>query len=85
LLDLDKTTITRPLKPLLQKRWLALEVRKDGREKWVTLTMDGQQQIERARPAWDRAQARMRKALPTGLWELFIRSLPKLADLSGRA
>jgi DNA-binding MarR family transcriptional regulator len=85
LLDLDKTTITRTLKPLLEKGWLTLEVGEDGREKWVALTMAGAQQLERGRPAWDKAQARMKEALPRGMWDLFIESLPKLADLSEEA
>ena len=85
LLDLDKTTVTRTLKPLLQKGWLALEGGRDGREKWVTLTGAGEQQIQRARPAWDKAQARMKSALPVGMWDVLMGSLPKLADLSGHA
>jgi DNA-binding MarR family transcriptional regulator len=85
LLDLDKTTITRTLKPLFQKGWLAQKAGKDGREKWVKLTRAGEQQIRHARPAWEQAQARMREALPAGMWDLFMESLPKLADLSGRA
>jgi DNA-binding MarR family transcriptional regulator len=85
LMDLDKTTITRTLKPLFQKGWLALESGRDGREKWVKLTSEGKGQIQRARPAWEKAQARMKKALPEGMWELFMGSLPKLAELSGRA
>ena len=82
LLDLDETTVTRTLKPLFEKGWLNHQEGEDRREKWIALTAAGQKQIERARPAWDNAQARMRKALPKGMWESLIESLPKVAALS---
>jgi DNA-binding MarR family transcriptional regulator len=82
LLDLDKTTVTRTLKPLFEKGWLALKAGEDGRERWVALTEAGAKQIERGRPAWDKAQARMKEALPRGMWDVFIETLPKLAELS---
>jgi len=85
LLDLDKTTITRTLKPLFQKGWIEHEGGDDRREKWIALTPDGRQQVERARPAWAKAQARMREALPGGMWDSLIESLPKVAELSERA
>jgi DNA-binding MarR family transcriptional regulator len=85
LLDLDKTTITRTLKPLFQKGWLVLESHTDAREKWVKLTKTGREQIQRARPAWEKAQGRMKRALPPGMWDLFMGSLPKLAELGASA
>jgi DNA-binding MarR family transcriptional regulator len=85
LLDLDETTVARTLKPLFEKGWLAHDKGEDRREKWITLTGAGRKQIDRARPAWEKAQARMRKALPKGLWELLIESLPKVAESGGKA
>jgi DNA-binding MarR family transcriptional regulator len=85
LLDLDETTIARTLKPLFQKDWLRHEEGKDRREKWITLTPKGRQQLERARPAWDRAQSRLKKVLPVGMWDSLIESLPMLAECGERA
>jgi DNA-binding MarR family transcriptional regulator len=84
-LDIDETTIVRTLKPLFQKGWLGHEEGKDRREKWITLTPAGRQQAERARPAWERAQARMRKVLPDPIWDSLIESLPRVAELSEHA
>jgi DNA-binding MarR family transcriptional regulator len=81
-LDIDETTIVRTLKPLFQKGWLGHEEGKDRREKWITLTPAGRQQAERARPAWERAQARMKKVLPGPMWNSLLESLPKVAELS---
>ncbi len=85
LLDLDETTIARTLKPLFQKGWLQHEEGKDRREKWITLAPSGRQQLEHARPAWDRAQTRLKKVLPAGMWDLLIESLPTLAECGERA
>src|SRR5579863_3885749 len=85
LLDIDETTIVRTLKPLIQKGWLGHEEGKDRREKWINLAPAGQRQMERARPAWERAQARMRSVLPTPLWDSLLETLPKIAELSERA
>jgi DNA-binding MarR family transcriptional regulator len=84
-LDIDETTIVRTLKPLFKKGWLGHEEGKDRREKWIALTPAGRQQAERARPAWERAQARMRKVLPEPIWDSLIESLPKVAELSEQA
>ena len=85
LLDIDETTIARTLKPLFHKAWLQHEKGKDRREKWIALAPAGQQQLERGRPAWERAQARIKKALPAGIWESLIDSLPKVAEYGERA
>jgi DNA-binding MarR family transcriptional regulator len=85
LLDIDETTIVRTLKPLFLKGWLGHEEGMDRREKWITLTTAGRQQAARARPAWERAQARLRKVLPEPIWDSLLESLPKVAELSERA
>lgn len=80
LIDLDETTVVRTLKPLFQKEWLASKEGQDRREKWINLTGAGKRQLEQARPAWEKAQARIRAALPSGLWETLMGSLPKVAE-----
>ena len=85
LLDLDETTVTRTLKPLFEKGWLEHEEGKDRREKWITLTAGGRQQLEHGRPAWNRAQGRIKRALPKGMWESMLESMPKIAELSESA
>lgn len=85
LLDLDETTIARTLRPLFQMGWIQHKQGKDRREKWIALSPSGRQQLERSRPAWDRAQARMKKVLPAGMWDSLIESLPVLAEYGERA
>ncbi|WP_447730805.1 MarR family winged helix-turn-helix transcriptional regulator [Pseudoxanthomonas suwonensis] len=58
-LGMDRTTLTRNLRPLLRDGLLA-EVRdEDPRRRVVALTAAGRQRLARARPLWQRAQRRI--------------------------
>jgi DNA-binding MarR family transcriptional regulator len=60
---MDRTTLTRDLKPLEKQGLLTVEVGEDRRERKVTLTLQGQQVLARALPLWEKAQARIEKGL----------------------
>jgi DNA-binding MarR family transcriptional regulator len=83
--SLDETTLTRNLRPLLDAGWAAIEPGEDRREKLVRLTAAGAAKLTRARPAWERAQARMRSRLPKADWSSLLAVLPELARLAGEA
>ncbi|MCW5623593.1 MAG: winged helix-turn-helix transcriptional regulator [Burkholderiales bacterium] len=56
-LDMDRTTLTRNLKPLLQVGWVALEPSPDdARVRLVLLTPTGAEQWRAARSYWQSAQ-----------------------------
>lgn len=84
-LGVDETTLTRTLRPLLEKGWLHLKEGNDRREKMISLTKSGRRQIELALPAWERAQARIKRVLPPGLWDAMMESLPMVARASEKA
>jgi len=84
-LGIDETTLTRTLRPLLEKGWLDLREGNDRREKLISLTKSGRRQTQLALPAWERAQARIKKVLPAGLWEALMEALPQVARASERA
>jgi DNA-binding MarR family transcriptional regulator len=75
----DETSLTRSLRPLVDARWVAVRTGDDRREKWFTITAAGVAKLEEARPAWERAQARMRALLPEGAWQDLLATLPELA------
>jgi DNA-binding MarR family transcriptional regulator len=66
LTSLDETTLTRNLRPLIDAGWVAIRPGEDRREKLVRLTDAGAAKLREARPAWERAQERMRSRLPGG-------------------
>jgi DNA-binding MarR family transcriptional regulator len=54
---LDRTTLTRNLRPLRTRSWVEIGRGADLRERTVSLTRAGQAAIARGIPAWERAQA----------------------------
>jgi DNA-binding MarR family transcriptional regulator len=69
---LDRTTITRNLRPLQKAGYLAItRSPSDARAQIVTLTKKGEKTVEALYPLWQRAYQRIRAALgPRGLAEL---------------
>jgi DNA-binding MarR family transcriptional regulator len=82
---LDETSLTRALPPLVDRGWVAVREGKDRRERLVSITAAGTAQLVKARPAWERAQGRLRSALPAGVWENLMDVLPELTRLTDAA
>jgi DNA-binding MarR family transcriptional regulator len=78
----DETSLTRGLRPLVDARWVAVRTGDDRREKWFRLTAEGVAKLEEARPAWERAQARIQALLPEGVWRGLMETLPEVARLT---
>ena len=83
--SLDETTLTRNLRPLIDAGWVVIDSGEDRREKHVRLTDAGTAKLKEARPAWDRAQERMRSRLPKAAWSSLLTVLPDLARLAEEA
>lgn len=84
-LAVDKTTISRNVKVLERSGWVVVERGQDGRERLASLTEAGAKKLASARPAWDRAQERMRAALSAGGFDAIRRELPDVALAAMRA
>ena len=74
--SLDETTLTRSLRPLKKSGWVTIRAGADRREKLVAITEAGKEKVEQARPAWSRAQERLRRALPDRTWDSLFAALP---------
>ena len=83
--SLDETTLTRNLRPLIDSGWVAIGSGEDRREKLVRLTKAGAAKLRNARPAWARAQKRMRSRLADGAWSSLLAAIPDLARLADEA
>ncbi|MCB1036348.1 MAG: MarR family transcriptional regulator [Acidobacteria bacterium] len=79
LLALDSTTLSRTLKPLEQMGWISNRPGRDRRERWLALTADGRNQLERSQPAWDQVQDRLRERLGAEAWEELLPLLARVA------
>jgi DNA-binding MarR family transcriptional regulator len=78
----EETTLTRNLRPLVDAGWVAVRTGDDRREKWFKISSGGVAKLEEARPAWERAQARMQGLLSEGEWQRLLAVLPEIAKLS---
>jgi DNA-binding MarR family transcriptional regulator len=78
-LALDRTTLTRNLKPLAQEGLLTSAAGRDQRTRMVTLTPQGEEALLRALPLWEQAQAHM----VAGMGQAQVAAL--LAQLSATA
>ena len=52
----------------------------DRREKLVAITAAGKAKLQQGRPAWSKAQERMRRALSGETWEALFSALPEVTQ-----
>ncbi len=78
ILGMDRTTLTRTLKPLIAARLLVLEPGDDKRSKRIALTELGRSTWERAKPLWRAAQ----DEIETKLGPQQVKTLHDLLDTS---
>ena len=81
----DETSLTRSLRPLVEAGWVAVRAGDDRREKWFRITDAGLAKVKEARPAWERAQARMQRLLPEEAWRGLMEILPEVAQLTAES
>ena len=62
-MQLDPSTLTRNLQPLIARGWLALEAGDDARSRRVVATPDGRALRTEAQRAWKRAQLALNERL----------------------
>jgi DNA-binding MarR family transcriptional regulator len=62
-LSVERTTLTRNLRPLIAKGWVTVDEGDDRRIHTVTITEAGRAQARKALPAWRAAQASARSKL----------------------
>jgi len=62
-LAMERTTLTRNIRPLEQKGWLAISPEGYRRVRTLKLTASGQRKLESAIPLWKEAQQRMEQKL----------------------
>jgi DNA-binding MarR family transcriptional regulator len=74
-LVMDRTTLTRNLKPLLSKGWISTTRDQDQRVRRIALTETGRQVLDAALPLWRAAQSRLVGRLGPERWSGFLDDL----------
>ena len=72
---MDRTTLTRNLKPLVSKGFVRIDQDKDQRVRRISLTEMGKDTFQAALPLWQTAQSRLVSALGHQRWSGFIGDL----------
>jgi DNA-binding MarR family transcriptional regulator len=55
-IGMDRTTLTRNLRPLTRARWVTARIGKDRRQRLLQLTAAGRRKLFRSLPLWEEAQ-----------------------------
>jgi len=74
-LVLDRTTLTRNLKPLMDRGLIETVEAADRRVRRLRLSRDGEAALGEARPRWEKAQARMILRLGPDHWQRLLDDL----------
>lgn len=82
-LVMDRTTLTRNLKPLIRDGLLMVVAGKDQRSREVSLTPVGLQKLQQAIPLWKEAQRRIRKSLGGGRLDQLLGDLQAVVNAAG--
>ncbi|HEV3482808.1 MAG TPA: MarR family winged helix-turn-helix transcriptional regulator [Candidatus Acidoferrales bacterium] len=72
ILAMDSTTLTRTLEIMRRRSWIATRYGKDRRERWLRLAKEGEVQLKRALPHWEKVQARLRRRFGNERWNDFM-------------
>ena len=74
-LVMDRTTLTRNLKPLVQKGLIRIDHGEDQRVRRISLTDDGRRVFQDALPYWQQAQAQLVEGLGYDRWSSLLDDL----------
>jgi DNA-binding MarR family transcriptional regulator len=75
----DRTTLTRNLKPLLASDWVHVGTEGWRRSKAVRLTAEGKSRLTRAKNFWSGAQAQFLKKFGASAWKRAEADLKEIA------
>ena len=79
-LGMDRTTLTRDLKPLIAAGWVELASGEDARQRLVHITASGKRLLARAQPLWRKAQDAIDDSLGASRVEVLHTQLDRAAQ-----
>ncbi|MER3446839.1 MAG: MarR family transcriptional regulator [Candidatus Dadabacteria bacterium] len=82
---MDRTTLTRNLRPLEKKGLIKVVSGDDQRTRIVTLTTHGKEVLAKALPLWEKAQARVIKRLGQERWNSLQADLGEVVSLVNKS
>jgi len=81
-LVMERTTLSRNIKPLESKGLVKVHVDKDKRFRIISITADGKAKLIAAEPIWEQAQSIIFNELKQDRWEALMGELSFLTDVA---
>ncbi len=81
-LVMDRTTLTRNLKPMVRDGLISVETEEDQRVRMVGLTDKGRKKIKQAYPLWAEVQSRLVDGLGSERWSGLVADLNATVELA---
>lgn len=81
ILVMDRTTLTRNLKPMQREGWLEIEPGQDKRTRIVSLSPAGEVALAKALPLWRQAQMNVVELLGESRWNTLLSQLTEITEL----
>lgn len=81
-LVMDRTTLTRNLKPLEREGLITIQPGEDRRLRIISLTLKGRNALATALPLWEQAQASVIDGLGKQQWSLLLKALSDTVSLA---
>lgn len=79
---INRTTLTRNLKPLQKQGLLEISTGRDLRTRFITLTSKGETVLQKALPAWQTAQQRCVKSLGIDVFRSLLRNVSEVINIA---
>ncbi len=84
-LVMDRTTLTRNLRPLEARGFVRVEAGSDQRTRYVSVESEGERVLERALPLWQAAQQKIVKKLGVQSMRDLLKTLSETVSISQQA
>ena len=81
MLAMDSTTLTRTLQIMVREGWIAERRGEDRRERRLRLAKAGETKFNRALPAWEKVQSRLRRQLGEPAWKNLLDITHQVTEL----
>ena len=81
MLAMDSTTLTRTLEIMGRHGWITERRGRDRRERRLRLAKAGEVQLNRALPAWEKVQSRLRRQVGEQAWKSLLHLTNQVTDL----
>ena len=79
---MDRSTLSRNLRPLAARGYVAMAPGADRREQEIRLTAAGEAALKNAYPYWEKAQARISEPLGSQRWKQLLEGLSATVSLA---